>query len=366
MSAEIIEVEENHQPLDPDYPIEEISAYYLELERLLDRVEKSETHYQVLEVDNLATTNEVKLAYMRCIALLNPSYYGLNVPRIDGFLPRIDKAFDSVSKSFSVLVNFNKRIEYDNHLFGRKDSAAKPEAVKLPVNGVELNEMIQEEIARRKNTPPAASMKNRRRHERFRLSIPARVNGFSVQADEWQEMTQSIDVSRGGVLLRLHRQVEEGMILFLTMPLPVKLRNYDYFDTSYSVYSIVRWAQSAENGTWLAGLEFLGDQPVSDSSDLGKSDQRSLPNKRVTKIVGIEYFNQALDYIKRESAFAENLSRDGMRVCVKEPPAQFDLVRITSKPDSFESFATVTSRYVGTDGFERICLQFIDNEWLTD
>lgn len=368
MSAEIIEAEENHQPLDPDYPIEEISAYYLELERLLDRVEKSETHYQVLEVDNLATTNEIKLAYMRCVALLNPSYYGLNVPRTDEFLPRIDKAFDSVSKAFSVLVNFSKRVEYDNHLFGRKDSAAKPEALKLPVNGAELNEMIQEEMARRKNAAPVASIKNRRRHERFRLSIPARVNGFSAQADEWQEMTQSIDVSRGGVLLRLHRQVEEGMILFLTMPLPVKLRNYDYFDTSYSVYAIVRWVQSAENETWLAGLEFLGDQPVSGFSEQSASlsDHRSLPNRKVTKIVGIEYFDQALDYIKRESAFAENLNRDGMRVCVKEPPAQFELVRITSKPDSFESFATVTNRYVGTDGFERICLQFIDNEWPTD
>jgi hypothetical protein len=86
----------------------------------------------------------------------------------------------------------------------------------------------------------------------------------------------------------------------------------------------------------------------------------------VTKIVGIEYFNQALDYIKRESAFAESLNRDGLRVCVKEPPIQFELVRITSKPESFESFATVTNRYVGTDGFERICLQFIDNEWPVD
>ncbi len=368
MSAEIIETGESLEPLDPDYPIEEISAYYLELERLLDRVEKSETHYQVLEVDNLATTNEIKLAYMRCVALLNPSYYGLNVPRTDVFLPRIDRAFDGVSKAFSVLVNFSKRIEYDNHIFGRKDSAAKPEVIRLPVNGAELNEMIQDEMARRKKAPSDASTKNRRRHERFLLSIPARVNGFSTGADEWQEMTQSIDVSRGGVMLRLHRRVEEGMILFLTMPLPVKLRNYDYFDTSYSVYAIVRWAQSAENEMWLAGLEFLGDQPVSNSSDPSTSpgNHRNLPNRKVTKIVGIEYFNQSLDYIKRESAFAENLNRDSMRVCVKEPPAQFDLVRIASKPDSFESFATVTNRYVGTDGFERICLQFIDNEWPTD
>jgi curved DNA-binding protein CbpA len=365
MSAEIIEAVENHQPLDPDYPIEEISAYYLELERLLDRVEKSETHYQVLEVDNLATTNEIKLAYMRCVALLNPSYYGLNVPRTDEFLPRIDKVFESVSKAFSVLVNFSKRIDYDNNLFGRKDNAQKPEALKLPVNGAELNEMIQEEMARRKKDPQMASVPNRRRHERFRLSIPVRVNGFSAQADEWQEMTQSIDVSRGGVLLRLHRQVKEGMILFLTMPLPVKLRNYDYFDTSYSVYAIVRWAQSAENETWLAGLEFLGDQLASDLP-ASESVHRNLPNRKVTKIVGIEYFNQALDYIKRESAFAESLNRDGLRVCVKEPPIQFELVRITSKPDSFESFATVTNRYVGTDGFERICLQFIDNEWPVD
>jgi curved DNA-binding protein CbpA len=365
MSAKLIQSGEELQPPGPDYSIEEISAYYLELERLLDRVEKSETHYQVLEVDNLATTNEIKLAYMRCVALLNPSYYGLNVPRTDEFLPRIDRAFDSVSKAFSALVNFSKRVEYDNHLFGRKESAARQETLRLPVNGAELNEMIQDEIARRKNAPPSPKLKNRRRHERFRLSIPVRVNGFSAEADEWHEMTQSIDVSRGGVLLRLHRQVEEGMILFLTMPLPVKLRNYDYFDTSYSVYAIVRWAHGAEKDMRLAGLEFLGDQ-LDKASHQNEGDQRPVPNKKVTKIVGIEYFNQSLDYIKRESAFAESLNPDGMRICVKEPPAQFEMARITSKPDSFESFATVTNRYVGTDGFERICLQFIDNEWPVD
>jgi hypothetical protein len=368
MNAELFKMEQG-QPLEPEYSIEEISAYFLELERLLNRVENATTLYQVLEVDSLATTNEIKLSYLRASALLNPSYYGLEVPRSDELLPKIDEAFEKVSRAFSVLVNFSKRVEYDNELFGR--AAQKAEEGKQPLSSPALSEMIAAEMDRQKDASPVAPAENRRRHERFRLSIPVRVNGFSAEADEWQELTQSVDVSRGGILLKLRRSVHEGSILYLTMPLPVKLRNYDYFDTSYCIYAIVRWAQLAEKGIWLAGLEFLGEQPVGDISDNPwnmahadeKDDRREVPRKKHSKVVGIEYFDQSLDYIKRESAFAENLSQTGMRVCVKDPPAQFELVRVTSKPDSFESFATVVNRYVGKDSFERLCLQFIENEW---
>jgi curved DNA-binding protein CbpA len=361
---------EHSQIIKPAFSIEELSAYYLELERLLSRVEQAVSHYQVLEVDSLATTNEIKLSFLRASALLNPAYYGIEIPHIEGLLPRIDVAFDKVSKAFSILVNFSKRMEYDNQLFCRPDNV-KVEEKRFSRSAEVLDEMIEDEIARQATEHPAtiAPIVNRRRYERFRLSIPVRVNGFSPEADEWQELTQSVDVSRGGVLLKLHRMVEEDNILYLTMPLPVKLRNYDYFDTSYSVYAIVRWAHHPEEGVWLAGLEFLGEQPVYNrSSNVWDSaiqaiDSNNIPLKKKSKVVSIEYFNQSLDYIKRESAFAEDLSPDGLRVCVKEPPSQFELVRVTSRPDSFESFATVTNRYVGNDGFERLVLQFIENEW---
>jgi hypothetical protein len=309
---------------------------------------------------------------MRASALLNPSYYGLEIPRTDEILPRVDQAFEKVSKAFSVLVNFSKRIEYDNELFGRANGAKVEE--KSPSNGHALRDMIEDEMARQKveKVPEVEPVVNRRRHERFRLSIPVRVNGFSAEADEWQELTQSVDVSRGGVLLKLHRMVSSSNILYLTMPLPVKLRNYDYFDTSYCVYAIVRWVQNTEKDVWLAGLEFLGDQPLGSQADtlwasaMEAVDQKGLPRRKKSKVVTIEYFDHSLDYIRRESAFAESLSPEGMRVCVKEPPVQFEMVRVTSRPDTFESFATVTSRYVGNDGFERLVLQFIENEWPMD
>src|SRR5687768_3328089 len=93
------------------YSAEQIVAYELELGDLLARVERATTHYEVLGLDALATTGEVKLAYMRASALLNPSHYNLELPQPEELLPKIDSAFDKVSQAFAVLVNFKRRAE---------------------------------------------------------------------------------------------------------------------------------------------------------------------------------------------------------------------------------------------------------------
>src|SRR5262244_188252 len=108
--------------VDQEYSAEEISAYYLELEQVLDRIERAVNHYQVLDLDRLATTGEIKLAYLRAVALLNPSQLGINVDVPDTLLTRIDPSFERVSRAYSTLVNFARRIEYDTSLSSRGTS----------------------------------------------------------------------------------------------------------------------------------------------------------------------------------------------------------------------------------------------------
>ena len=59
----------------------------------------------------------------------------------------------------------------------------------------------------------------------------------------------------------------------------------------------------------------------------------------------------------------ENLSRTGARVYLKAAPPEFDFVKVTNLKRNFESIATVRNRFMGRDGFERLCLRFMDAEW---
>lgn len=364
---------------DESYTPDDINIYYLELERLLERVERATTHYQVLDLDPLATSGEVKIAYLRATALLHPAYYNLELPQPDEMLPRIDDVFENVSKAYSILVNFRRRVEYDDHLFGRGGVEASVDATDMsqPSPQILVEKLATEAEAIPKQQKVTAELsasmavENRRRHERFKLAIPVRITGRDRNRSEWNETTLTVDVSRGGALLRLRRSANVGDIFHLTMPMPMKLRSHDYFDSSYCVYAMVRRIEPSLKGLVLVGVEFLGEHPTGDFSGSGWDDQsdsvenerRDSPRRKQTKVVNVEYFDKSLDSIITGFATTENLSQNGMRVRVKVPPADFELVKISSKRDKFESYAIVTNRFTGEDGLERLCLQFIDNEW---
>jgi hypothetical protein len=53
-----------------------------------------------------------------------------------------------------------------------------------------------------------------------------------------------------------------------------------------------------------------------------------------------------------------------MRIRVKTPSPESDILKVTSRSRNFSSLAVVRNRYVGKDGFERLCLQFTENKWL--
>jgi hypothetical protein len=75
---------------------------------------------------------------------------------------------------------------------------------------------------------PDATGDNRRRCQRIRLSIPARTTGFDQKNGKWHEMAETVDVSRTGLRLRMRSPVLQGNVLYLTLPLPAKLRSHGY------------------------------------------------------------------------------------------------------------------------------------------
>jgi hypothetical protein len=80
----------------------------------------------------------------------------------------------------------------------------------------------------------------RRKNARLGLAIPARVQGYTAEGSTWEEFATTDDVSLGGACFPLAHDVELGQILFLTLALPKRLRQYDLHDASYRVYTLVR------------------------------------------------------------------------------------------------------------------------------
>src|SRR5688572_27684536 len=93
-----------------------ISAYYLEIEPLLERVERSRTHYHTLGLERSATNEQIIVAYHHMVKLLHPSYHKVRAAVPDEMLARIDLIFGKVSQAMFVLTTPHKRIEYDESL----------------------------------------------------------------------------------------------------------------------------------------------------------------------------------------------------------------------------------------------------------
>ncbi len=373
---------------DQEYSEDQVSAYYLEVECLLERVEISSTHYQVLGLDSLATTGEIRLEYLRAAALLNPSQFGLNLSIPDASLLRVDQAFERISQAFAVLVNSNRRNQYDELLSqdwtaarpviksgsALSDILADPPPVTAPAEHSALN-TNDTQTQQRVFTKPdgGAAETDRRKCERFRLSIPVLVTGYEQGKGKWKEFTQTIDISKMGVLLKIATRVRVGRVLYLTMPMPSELRTHSHDQPRYGVYALVRRIEPTRNGRRGVGLELLGEDPPagylekpSDIFDPKRWDavqRRRFPREERVEEITIDYLSQTMELLGQEETFSENVSSTGIRVMIEAAPDDFEFVRVRCSKRGFDSLAAVSNQYVGDDGVGRLCLRLLDRKW---
>lgn len=370
-----------------------ISSYYLEIDYLLERVEGATTHYQTLGVERSATSEDVILAYQKSVTVLHPSYHKVRAAVPDEMLVRVDQAFKKVSQAFSVLTNSSKRVQYDEQRNPRAYAtlpldAPKSKAQQRPRTAQPKNEASQKqpvkaemvEIKVAQEMRPVftkASVQQgtveRRRCERFKLTVPVLVAGYEHTGRKWQEVTKTIDVSRIGVAVRMRTHVKHGLVVHITLPLPTKLRSHGFSEAGYNMYAIVRRVEPLTDGVRVVGLEFIGANPPIDYLYKGWAtfrtqkwigpDRRREPREERIEPVAVEYLDGSMQRIAREAAVTENVSPNGARVCVRAAPPEFEFVRVTSPNRTFNSLALVRNQWAGTDGFERLCLQFVENKW---
>lgn len=393
MSTSIASTEHRSGPPE-DLP-DQMSAYFLDLEGVLSRIDSATTYYQILGVDRAVAQEQIKSSFQQLLNLLFPPYViGRTMPA--EIAPRIERAFNKASQAFAVLASFARRKEYDSALLSiaNKPAVASPPKQPQPNQpqtsphgsarrsdssevaaenyDLAISRMPQQGEVYRESSKAKAN-DNRRRCERFKLSVPARVTGYDRKNGKWHEMTETIDVSRTGVRLRLRRRVKHGTVLFVTLPLPAKLRSHGFAEQSYNVYTLVRRVEPPKQGVRAVGVEFLGEHPPKGFLDKPWAlfrakrwggDERRRPDRvDRSEIVKIEYFDESMQSIAREQARTENVSRSGVRISGTTAPAEFDLMRVSCPKLKFEGLAALRTRYIGKDGLERLCVQLIDKEW---
>ncbi|HET8674151.1 MAG TPA: PilZ domain-containing protein [Blastocatellia bacterium] len=392
-----------------------ISAYYLEIEPLLERVERSKTHYQTLGLERSATSEQIILAYHHTVKLLHPSYYKVRAAVPDDMLARIDLIFGKVSQAMFVLTTPHKRLEYDESLrrparnsgrlilgklndeseivAGVQASAVEQETVKQVAAE---QKAVEQKAAEQRQVKPAAQKtvdinvvpiqrpvftklaseekaSNRRRSDRFNLSVPVLVAGYDGAGCKWQEVTKTVDVSRLGVAVKMRRRVRHGAVLHVTLPLPMKLRSHGFSEPGYNMYAIVRRVELSKDETRIVGLEFIGKSPPAGylykpwatfrTQKWAGADRRFEPREERAEPVVVEFLIESMKSLGRTVGVTENISRGGARVCIKSSPPEFDLVKITNVDRTFDSLALVRNHYVERDGHDRLCLQFVNNKW---
>jgi hypothetical protein len=292
-----------------------------------------------------------------------------------------------------VLTDTEKRAEYHRSVNARINATVpldtpKPQSSSTPASDAEASpqhdgtrvstKAVEINVApelRPVFTKAREATVERRRCERFKLTVPVLVAGYDADGSKWQEVTKSIDVSRIGVAIALHRRLRHGLLVHVTLPLPVKLRSHGFSEAGYNMYAIVRRVEPLVDNTRLVGLEFIGATPPSDylhnpsatfrTQKWNGPNRRREPREERAESVAVEYLDEARERIAREATVTEDVSAGGTRVRVKSAPSEFEFVRITCPKRGFISLALLRNRWTGSDGFERLCLQFVDQKWPT-
>ena len=161
-------------------------------------------------------------------------------------------------------------------------------------------------------------------------------------------------------------------MLYLSFPMPWRLRQYAHSDPTYRVYTIVRRVADLADQTFDVGVEFIGEHPpaayqtkpwlVYKSATPKTDERRKAPRFSASHAIWVEYYNAKKELIALEQGCTENVSKSGARICVMEPPNEFEFVKVFIPGKEFDSFAKVTNYFMEKDGIYRLCVNFLNSE----
>jgi hypothetical protein len=241
------------------------------------------------------------------------------------------------------------------------------------------------------------SENDNRRIQRIDLTLPARVEAHVSQTVSWNEITRLTDVSAYGAGFNLRRPVKRGRLVQMTIPMPRKLRCYDFGEPQYKVWGLVRScilkndeeAEAAGAENHAIGVAFVGKHPpktylhdpakmfeISHRNDgqlwhlidaPRQSDEKLLPEelRRHTRFsLPTNILLEAIDAdgatSASESTVTENISLSGASVFSMLPSEKGAFVRVKSEQYDVSIISVVRGKHTGADKIPRLHLEFID------
>jgi len=236
--------------------------------------------------------------------------------------------------------------------------------------------------------------KDTRRINRVSLTLPVRIEARVNQTVSWNEITRLSDVSAFGAGFTLKRPVKRGRLVQMTIPLPRKLRCYDFTEPQYKVWGLVRSSVSKNDSTagaetYAVGVAFIGRHPpksflddpaklyeishrddgqlwhVVDAPD--SRDESHLPKhlRRHTRFplptnIVIETLDEEGNPTASESTVTENISLSGAAVFSMMKVEKGAFVRVKSEQYKVSIISVVRGKHLGSDHIPRLHLEFID------
>jgi hypothetical protein len=230
-----------------------------------------------------------------------------------------------------------------------------------------------------------------RQTKRASISLSGVVKGRESKDSFWKEVTEVSSVSANGAGFQLRRECRVGQLLSLIIPMPQRLRCYDYEKQLYRVWGLVQHCSpvssaSGENpggGNYYVGVAFIGRDAPADYFEnpsqsyrltgigedglwrVAKAERafviRRHPRFWTSIDVSIGVLDQRQEIvIQDEKTRTENISLSGAAVYSSLEVNVGDFVKFTSDTYNFDALAVVRNRKTGADEPPKLHLEFVD------
>jgi hypothetical protein len=238
------------------------------------------------------------------------------------------------------------------------------------------------------------SAEESRRMQRISMQLPLKIKVRVDQQKTWEEITRTRDVSAFGTGFILSRPVKRGRLVFLTIPMPRKLRQYDLAESQYKVWGVVRRCISisepiSKAEKYSIGVAFIGKEPpedfqenpatvyditVRDETEFWKikeaepnPDETNLPSEvrrhsrlKLPTNVTVEILDDDGNPIASEQTVTENISYSGAAIYTTFSPEVGSFVRVNCDQYNVSIISIIRGVRVGADKIQRLHLEFID------
>lgn len=233
---------------------------------------------------------------------------------------------------------------------------------------------------------------NNRRQNRVSLPLPVRVEHKASKDTSFNEITRLIDVSAFGAGFNLQQPIKRGRLVFMTMPLARQLRNYDYSESQYRIWALVRHCipiRQKNDESYAIGTAFIGKRPpesyhenpaklyditqregdgfwnITEADAIPDESALSLADRRHTRhsipvSVTLEVLNDDGIVVVKEPSVTENISLGGASVFTTINAQVGSFLRLTSEQYNVTITSIVRGKRNGTDGIPRLHLEFFD------